>query len=207
MREGIAAIAFLAVLTSCGGPAENMAPDQQAVQGASRTSTNSMSIAEQREMETRNKAKIEEMKAAVKTLGDRDYEARLTFWKEISALAPANTSYAEEVRRAAAEAARHDYVRPEDGASIEMLRPHKAASGNVLVIDVTIRNDSLSHLKDFQMVCENKGNSGTTTDTKRRVLYEIVEARTSRTFRDINMGLIDNQAAKTDCRIASASVA
>lgn len=207
MREGIVAVVLLVGLTSCGVPAGNKTPDRQTEQETSRTSPKSTSIAEQREMETRNEAKIQEMKTAVKTLGDRDYEARLTFWKEISALAPANKSYAEEVRRAAAEAARHDYVRPEDGASIEMLRPHKAASGNVLVIDVTIRNDSLSHLKDFQMVCENKGNSGTTTDTKRRVLYEIVEARTSRTFREINMGLIDNQAAKTDCRIASASVA
>lgn len=207
MRKGVAAITFMVALSSCGGPADNMAADPKPEQAASRTTGSSIPIAEQREMETRNAAKIEEMKAAVKTLGDRDFEARLTFWKEISALAPANASYAEEVRKAAAEAAKHDYARPEDGASIEMLRPQKVASGNVLVIDVTIRNDSLSHLKDFQIACENKGNSGTTTDIKRRVLYEIVEARTSRTFLNINMGLINNQAAKTDCRITSSSVA
>ena len=205
MRIGIVALVFLGALTACGNQPEG--PPNKAKRAVSGTTAHSPSVAEQQEMERRNKAKIEEMKAAIKTLGERDYEAHLSFWKEISALAPANALYAQEVRRAQAQVQKHSYASPEDGASIEVLRPRKEAFGNVLVIDAIIRNDSLSHLKDFLIECESRGNSGTTTDVNRRSLYDIVEARTSRTFRDINMGLINNQAANTTCRVVSATVA
>ena len=77
----------------------------------------------------------------------------------------------------------------------------------MLVVDLTIRNDSLSNLKDFIISCETKGNSGTTIDVNRRPIYDVVDARTSRTFREINMGFINNQAASTDCRVEGASIA
>ncbi|MBU0824289.1 MAG: hypothetical protein KKA44_14175 [Alphaproteobacteria bacterium] len=158
-------------------------------------------------MEVQNKDKIDRLKADVKTLAERDYEGRLIFWKQIVLLAPKNKPYAEEARKAAAQVAQHTYENPADGASVEAIRPRKEGFGNVLVVDLTIRNDSLSNLKDFIISCETKGNSGTTIDVNRRPIYDVVDARTSRTFREINMGFINNQAASTDCRVEGASIA
>lgn len=173
-----------------------------------RPSPRALSVTEQQQLELANKAKIEELKVGVKTLAERDYEGRVIFWKDIVALAPANKAYAEELRKSEREAAKYDYARlnPEKGATIEKIAPRKEGFGNVLVIDITIRNDSLSHLKDFQIVCENKGNSGSTTDVKRSVLYERVEARTSKAFKGINMGLINNQTVSTSCDVEAATI-
>jgi hypothetical protein len=83
----------------------------------------------------------------------------------------------------------------------------KEGFGNVLVIDVTIRNDSLSNLKDFHIVCESMGSSGTVTDQNTRVLYGVVEARKTRTFRKLNMGFVNQQSVNADCRVDEASIA
>lgn len=203
---GVAAIAAVIFVTNPsdrgGGKSATAAPHKQNVATAHKPTA-----LELQRMEAQNKEKIDELKKGVKSLAERDYEGRLVFWEQISALAPANAGYAQERRDAASQVAQHTYARPEDGAFVEKIRPRKEAYGNVLVVDVTIRNDSLSHLKDFQILCESKGNSGTTTDANRRSIYDVVAARSSRTFRNINMGFINNQASSTDCRLEGATIA
>jgi len=205
LAVGVAAIAAIIYMTN---PSE-----QDRARAAASASEKQKAIAasqptelELQRMEVQNKDKIDQLKAGVKTLAERDYEGRLIFWKQIVLLAPKNKSYAEEARKAAAQVAQHTYENPADGASVEAIRPRKEGFGNVLVVDLTIRNDSLSNLKDFIIACESKGNSGTTIDVNRRPIYEVVNARSSRSFREINMGLINNQVSSTDCRVEGASI-
>jgi hypothetical protein len=157
----------------------------------------------------RNQAKIASLLAVMKTLGDRDYEARLSFWNDIVALAPANAEYARRQQEMADEVARLGYLRenPELGAVVERIRPRKEGFGNVLVIDITLRNDALSHLKDFQISCTTRARSGTIVSNNTRTLYEVVDARSTRTFRKLNMGFINSQSSKTNCVVDGASIA
>ena len=168
----------------------------------------SISPKEAEAMERRNAAKIAELIDGVKTLDERDYEGRLNFWQEITALAPANAEYARKREKLVQQIAELQPAveNPEQGAQLVKFVGHKEGFGNVLVIDVTIRNDSLSNLKDFQIVCESMGPSGTVTDQNTRVLYGLVEARKTRTFRKLNMGLVNQQSVSADCRVDQASI-
>ena len=134
-------------------------------------------------MERRNAAKIAELIDGVKTLDERDYEGRLNFWQEITALAPANAEYARKREKL-----------------VQQIAELQPAVENP-------ENDSLSNLKDFQIVCESMGPSGTVTDQNTRVLYGLVEARKTRTFRKLNMGLVNQQSVSADCRVDEASIA
>lgn len=160
-------------------------------------------------LERKNKAKIAENLAAVKALDARDYEGQLLFWKETAALAPANAEYARKRRELEQKVEELSHVNdsPSLGAQVEKVAGHKEAFGNVLVIDITIRNDNQSHLKDFNITCDSIGPSGTVISSNSRILYDTVEARKTRTFRNLNMGFINRQSTKLNCRIDEASIA
>lgn len=168
-----------------------------------------VSLKEAEAMERRNAVKIAELIAGAKTLDERDYEGRLNFWQEITALAPGNAEYARKKQELVQQIAELQPAveHPEQGAQLVKFVGRKEGFGNVLVIDVTIRNDSLSNLKDFQIVCESMGPSGTVTDQNARILYGVVEARKTRTFRKLNMGLVNQQSVSADCRVDEASIA
>lgn len=167
-------------------------------------------LAADQALERTNNAKIASHIADEKRLRERDYEGRLGLWKAITAMAPANAEYARKRHELETKLSElKDAIQhPEEaGASVEKVVARKAGFGNVLMIDVTLRNDSLSNLKDFQITCQSKGNSGTVMDSNTRVLYEVVDARTSRTFSKVNMGFLHSQAASTDCSVDRATIA
>lgn len=167
------------------------------------------SVAEDRKLERKNKIKINSLLSDLKTLKERDYEARLAFWTDIVTLAPANAEYARKRLEMANKVESLDGLRenPEEGAVVEKVRGRKEGFGNVLVVDITLRNDALSNLKDFHITCESKGHSGTVVDSNTRTLYEVVDARSTRTFRKVNMGLLHSQAASTHCTVDQAAIA
>ena len=184
------------------------APPEDKAPVSTPTAPRSVSPKEAEAMERRNAVKIAELIAGAKTLDERDYEGRLNFWQEITALAPANAEYARNKQALVQQIAelKTAVENPEQGAQLVKFVGHKEGFGNVLVIDVTIRNDSLSNLKDFQIVCESMGPSGTVTDQNTRVLYGVVEARKTRTFRKLNMGFVNQQSVNADCRVDQASI-
>lgn len=168
-----------------------------------------VNVAEARKLERQNRVKIVSLLADLKSLKERDSETRLAFWSDIVALAPANGEYARKRLEMADKVESLDPLRenPEQGAVVEKVRGRKEGFGNVLVVDITLRNDALSNLKDFQITCESKGHSGTVIDSNTRVLYEVVDARSTRTFRKVNMGLLHSQAASTHCTVDQAAIA
>jgi len=166
-------------------------------------------IAEWKAMEARNQVKIKELLAGVKTLDKEDVEGQLYFWKDITARAPGNAYYQQERQRvqdqvdALAPFSEH----PETATEVVKVVGRKAAFGSVLIIDITLHNRALSNLKDFDIECELTGNSGTVIGTARKTLYEMVEARKTRTFRDVKMGFINPQAVHANCLAANAVIA
>ena len=168
----------------------------------------SLSPADAIAMEKRNEAKIREFIADEKTLPKRNYETRVDFWKEITAMAPANAEYSKKLAEAERNLAEVRYAtqNPEQGMQVEKVDGRKAGFNNVLVIDITLRNDSLSNLKDFQISCESKGPSGSVLGVNDIVLYETVDARETQTFRKVNMGLLNQQAKSTQCEVIQSSI-
>jgi len=182
-----------------------IASGNQTTQEAAHSNVNA---AEGRKLERQNRVKINSLLSDLKALKERDYEARLAFWSDIVLLAPANAEYARKRLEMAIKVESLDRLRenPEEGAVVEKVRGRKEGFGNVLVVDITLRNDALSNLKDFQITCESKGHSGTVVDSNTRTLYEVVDARSTRTFRKLNMGLLHSQANTTHCTVDQASI-
>lgn len=153
-------------------------------------------------------AKLSRLLDAERQLAREDVEGRLFAWKEITALAPDNAEYARKRKELEDRvvALKEAVENPEQATVVEEVKARKEGFGNILMIDVTLRNDSLSNLKDFIITCDSKGASGTVIDRNTRTLYEVVEARSSRKFRNINMGLLHSQAKSTDCDVIRASI-
>jgi hypothetical protein len=73
--------------------------------------------------------------------------------------------------------------------------------GNVMIADFTIENPTRYRFKDFEIKCTHSAPSGTVIDSNTRTLYEIVEPKSKKIIKQMNMGFIDSQAARSDCEI------
>lgn len=82
----------------------------------------------------------------------------------------------------------------------------KSSFGVMTLNRLTVANRSDYDLKDIEVRCLHSAPSGTDIDSNTRTIYEIIPARTTRTFRDFNMGFIHSQAARTGCTIRNAVV-
>lgn len=209
---GVLALIVIAPLTRCSPPPSAVkptpTPTPQALKAETAQERTERLAAEQKRAEA-TASKIKSLLDGERQLAREDFEGQLVFWNQIVALAPDNALYAKERGRVQSEVDALVRFRehPEEGAEVVKIVPRKAGFGTVLVIDITIRNRSLSNLKDFQIACSNKGASGTEINASTRTLYETVEARSTRTFRRVEMGFIDPQTKSTNCRIEIASIA
>ena len=75
----------------------------------------------------------------------------------------------------------------------------KAGFGSVMEVDFRVINDSSIGIRDIEIQCDHYAKSGTKVDRNNRTIYEIVGAKTSRTFNKFSMGFIHEQAATTNC--------
>lgn len=163
---------------------------------------------EWKRMEDKNHDQIMELLAGVKKFPANEPEMRLNFWKDITRLAPGNEEYAAKRREVEKEVAEYaDAVaHPEQAAEIVKMQWHKGGFGAVMIADVTITNRALSHLKDFQITCTSQGPSGSNVGSTTNTLYEMVKSRQTKTFRNVNMGFINSQAATANCVVDQASI-
>lgn len=77
----------------------------------------------------------------------------------------------------------------------------KEGFGNVMVADFTVTNPTQFAFKDFKIKCTHYAPSGTEIDHNTRTIYEIVEPKSEKVIRQMNMGLIHSQAARSACEI------
>ncbi len=207
---GILALILIAPLTKCSPPPSGVkpTPTPQVPEAETRQERTEHHASDQKRAE-KTASKIKSLLDGEGRLSREDFEGQLAFWDEIVALAPDNARYAKERDRVQSEVDALAVFRehPELGGEVVKIVPRKAGFGAVMVIDITIRNRSLSHLKDFQIRCSNKGPSGTEINASNQTLYETVEARSTRTFRRVEMGFINPQTKSTNCQIEVASIA
>ncbi|MGD0217506.1 MAG: hypothetical protein ABSC45_08370 [Desulfobaccales bacterium] len=73
--------------------------------------------------------------------------------------------------------------------------------GTVMLADFTIKNNNDFDIKDIAIKCTDYAKSGTIIDYNDRIIYDVIKAGQTRTFRNFNMGLVHNQAEKSFAKI------
>jgi hypothetical protein len=82
----------------------------------------------------------------------------------------------------------------------------KGAFGTVMEADFTVRNPTDFQFKDFTIKCTHSAPSGTAIDSNTETIYEVVEPHSKRSIKNVNMGFIHTQAARSVCVITNLTV-
>lgn len=77
----------------------------------------------------------------------------------------------------------------------------KGGFDNVMLATFVIKNDSAHTVKDIGVRCTQFAKSGAALNTNRKTIYDVVPAKSAKTFKDFNMGLIHAQSDSTSCLI------
>jgi len=101
--------------------------------------------------------------------------------------------------RTESEIALNDNIRK--SLKIKKINWHIGGFGTVMVADLTIENQSEYGIKDFTIDCRLSGKSGTKISSCSKTIYEILPAKTTKTFRRVNVGLIHPDSARASCEI------
>lgn len=157
---------------------------------------------------SRNRARAKQLVRDEATVPRNAVETRLLLWNDITQLVPDNANYAR--RRDAIQKEVDDLAvfreNPEQAAEIVKVRGRKGGFGTVLIADLTIRNRGLSNLKDFVVSCPAMGPSGTVISEPRTTVYDTVEARSTRTIRNVTIGFANPQTKSFRCIVQTASI-
>lgn len=148
-----------------------------------------------------NAPRIAELLARERKLDRSDFDGRIQVWKSLVSLAPGEEAYKTTLREL--ERIR---ANPVEGVEVVNMNWRKDGFGSVMMLDITLRNDSGVVLRDFVINCEHSGPSGTIMDRNSRTLYETLAAGERRRFRNVNMGFILSQATASSCRVDGAKV-
>lgn len=84
---------------------------------------------------------------------------------------------------------------------VTKFKGRKDGFGNVLIADLTVTNNNAFAIKDVEVTCEHSANSGTRIDKNVRTIYEKINAKSSRSVQQLNMGFIYSQATRTGCSV------
>jgi len=72
--------------------------------------------------------------------------------------------------------------------------------GSVMIATFVIYNDNPGPIKDVVVTCVHAANSGTVIDSNRRTVYELIDPKSYFSVRDMNMGFINSQAERSNCK-------
>ncbi|MGA2882566.1 MAG: hypothetical protein ABSG13_26730 [Bryobacteraceae bacterium] len=78
--------------------------------------------------------------------------------------------------------------------------------GRLTLVSFDLANASYLDLKDPEVACDMKGESGTAIKTVSKVIYEVLPSERKRSFLDVEMGAIPEQVAYFNCYVSGASV-
>jgi hypothetical protein len=78
--------------------------------------------------------------------------------------------------------------------------------GRLTLVSFDLENGSYLDLKDPEVSCDMKGQSGTSIRTVSKVIYEVLPSERKRSFSDVEMGEIPEQVAYFSCFVTGASV-
>jgi hypothetical protein len=166
---------------------------------------------ERKEVARQNK--LAELKTLLSQAKAASAREKLEIYKRLTTLDPENSSYKEEIEKLTlivqtqekkdldVKLARSN---PEKVLEIVNFSWSKKGFGNVMEATFTIKNKASINIKDFKIRCEHSAASGSVIDSNTQTIYDIVQANSTRTFRNVNMGFIHTQAVRSSCSIVSA---
>jgi hypothetical protein len=91
-----------------------------------------------------------------------------------------------------------------DPASKMLLADDHLHGHGVGLLTMTVINDNDFAVKDFEIRCSTSGESGTQLSTLHQVIFSTIKAKSRRTFKDFNMGLMHSQTARYKCWVETA---
>jgi hypothetical protein len=77
----------------------------------------------------------------------------------------------------------------------------KGGFDNIMMADFTVHNSTQYRFKDVEIKCTHFAPSGTEVDSNTRTIFEVFEPRSTKKIRQMNMGLIHSQVARSGCKI------
>lgn len=78
--------------------------------------------------------------------------------------------------------------------------------GVIPIHAITLKNKGEVSYKDIKIAITYTSRSDTLIDVGTQVIYDVLPAKKTKTFREINMGFMDSQAAKSRVKIISAEI-
>lgn len=84
---------------------------------------------------------------------------------------------------------------------LDLLNWHIGGFGTTMLADIKIVNNSDYKIEDIEVVCFLSGKSGTSLSTPKKVIYDVVAPKSSKTFRKVNLGSIHPDSAKASCDV------
>ena len=92
------------------------------------------------------------------------------------------------------------------GVSIDNMSWRKEGFDNIMEADFKIKNSTDYDVKDIFIKCTHSAASGTQIDYNTHTEYRVFKHRSTTWLREVNMGFIHPQAAKTWCQIEDLTV-
>lgn len=82
----------------------------------------------------------------------------------------------------------------------------KEGFGTFMEANFVIHNNNDYDIKDIEIECDHYAKSGTKIDKNNRTIYEIISAKSSKTYPKFNMGFIHEQADSSTCFVKNLSL-
>ncbi len=67
----------------------------------------------------------------------------------------------------------------------------------------TLNNLNEFAVKDIEVTCAMFGNSGTEIGSAKKILYEIVEPKKPKWFREVSMGFVHSEPNRATCKVTA----
>jgi hypothetical protein len=77
----------------------------------------------------------------------------------------------------------------------------KSGFGSVMIADFKVQNPTPYRFKDFEVTCTDYGKSGTEIDTNKKTIYEIVQPKSTKSVKHVNMGFMHSQTDTSGCQL------
>ena len=93
---------------------------------------------------------------------------------------------------------------PAENISISTSSPRKVGFGNILELDISLKNRNPYPVKDIKIKCTHRGKSNTVVDTTSTTIYDVIPANGTLSLSDHNMGFMHPQTEYVSCKVIDA---
>lgn len=155
------------------------------------------------------KQNAEQIAVQSKTLAatsEFDRLGRIAIYRKLTELAPANDEYRRKLIQLNQQEQDELYRIKHPAANLEVVSTsaQRGGFGTIFLLDIELKNTGRYAIKDFEIVCTNRAASGTLRPASRTTVYEVLKPGQTRMFKKLNLGLIPEGSASTECSVEGA---